>query len=85
MSSIKKTLIYYMPKYIDLAEKLRDNYLEHHYDVDIISQKEQDDIEYARKMRYDEAIFIEDKDTVIIHDIKSGYTERLNILDVYYK
>lgn len=83
---MKKTLIYYMPEHIDVAKDLRENYLAHHYDeVDIISEEEQDDIEYARKMQYDEAIFIEDKNTVIIHDIKSGFTERLPITDVYYK
>ena len=82
---MKNTLIYYMPEYIDVAEKLRENYLVHHHDVvDIISETEQDDIEYARKMKYDEAIFIEDKDTVIIHDIKSDYTERLHVSEVYY-
>ena len=83
---MKKTLIYYMPEHIDVAKDLRENYLANHYDeVDIISEEEQDDIEYARKMQYDEAIFIEDKNTVIIHDIKSGFTERLPITDVYYK
>lgn len=82
---MKKTLIYYKPQHIDAAVKLRENYLAHHHDAaDIISETEQDDIEYARKMKYDEAIFIEDKDTVIIHDIKSGYTERLPISEVYY-
>ena len=82
---MKKTLIYYMPEHSGLAEELRDNYIAHHYEADIISEEEQDDIEYARKTKYDEAIFIEDKDTVIIHDIKSGYTERLPVSDVYYK
>ena len=38
----------------------------------------------ARKMHYDEAIFIEDSNDVIFHDIKSGYTERCHITDVYY-
>ena len=82
---MKKTLIYYKPEYIDFAEKLRDNYLTHGYAlVDIISEDEHDDIEYARKMQYDEAIFIEDLETVIIHDIKTCYTERVPISDVYY-
>ncbi len=31
----------------------------------MISEKEQDNVEYAREMRYDEAIFIEDIDTVL--------------------
>lgn len=34
--------------------------------------------------KYDEAIFIEDIDTVVIHDIKSGYTNRCPISDVCY-
>ncbi len=83
---MKKTLIYYKQEYIDLAIKLRENYLVHgHEKVDIISEEEQDDIEYARKMQYDEAIFIEDLETVIIHDLKSWYTERLPASDVYYE
>ncbi|MBR4606932.1 MAG: hypothetical protein IKO41_12010 [Lachnospiraceae bacterium] len=83
---MKKTLIYYKPENIDIAVKLYDNYLAHGYEaVDIISEEEQDDIEYARKMQYDEAIFIEDSDTVIIHNIKTWFTEKLAISDVYYK
>ena len=81
-----KTLIYYKPEYSDLARNLRENYLAHdHEKVDIISEEEQDDIKYARKMKYDEAIFIEDIDNVIIHYIKSGYTNRRPISDVYYR
>lgn len=38
----------------------------------------------TRKEKYDEAIFIEDIDTVVIHDIKSGYTNRCPISDVCY-
>ena len=83
---MKKTLIYYKPEYIDQAVKLRDNYLAHGFEeVDIISENEQDDVEYARQMKYDEAIFIEDINTVIIHDIKTWYTERCSISDVMYK
>ncbi|SNU09456.1 hypothetical protein SAMN06297422_12663 [Lachnospiraceae bacterium] len=83
---MKKILIYYKPENIDVAVKLCDNYLAHGYgEVDIISEKEQDDIEYARRMEYDEAIFIENSNTVIIHDIKTWYTERLPISDVYFK
>ena len=82
---MKKTLIYHMPEYVNLAKQLRNNYIEHNHEkVDIISKTEQDDIEYAREMQYDEAIFIEDPDTVIIHDIKSGYTNRCPVSDVYY-
>ncbi len=81
-----KTLIYYMPEYGEVAEKIRDNYIAHHHnEVDIISETEQDDIAYAREKHYDEAIFIEDSGMVVIHDIKSGYTERLLVSDVYYK
>ena len=83
---MKKTLIYYKPEHIEVAVKLRENYLAHHHEeVDIISENEQDDVEYARKMNYDEAIFVEDPETVIIHDIKTWYTQRLPVLDVYYK
>ena len=83
---MKKILIYYKPENIDVAVKLCDNYLAHGYGVvDIISEKEQDDVEYARRMKYDEAIFIENSNTVIIHDIKTWYTERLPISDVYFK
>ncbi len=77
------TLIYYKPEYIDLAEELRDNYIAHHKEADIISEEEHDDIEYAREKQYKEAIFIEDADTVIIHDIRSFYTNRCHISDVY--
>jgi hypothetical protein len=81
-----KTLIYYPPEYRDLAHKIRENYIEHHHgEVDLISETDQNDIEYARKMQYDEAIFIEDSDTVIIHNIKTWFTEKLAISDVYYK
>ena len=83
---MKKTLIYYKPEYIDQAVKLRDNYLAHGFEeVDIISENEQDDVEYARQMKYDEAIFFEDIDTVIIHDIKTWYTAKCPIADVLYK
>ena len=81
-----RTLIYYMPEYSEVAEKIRDNYIAHdHKEVDIISEAEQDDIAYAREQQYDEAIFIENANSVVIHDIKSGYTERLPVTDVYYK
>ena len=40
--------------------------------------------EYAREEKYDEAIFIENNDSVVIHDIKSGYTNRCPIFDVCY-
>ena len=83
---MKKTLIYYKPEYIDQAVKLRDNYLAHGFEeVDIISENEQDDVNYARQMKYDEAIFIEDINTVIIHDIKTWYTAECPIADVLYK
>ena len=83
---MKKTLIYYKPEHIEVAVKLRENYLAHHHEeVDIISENEQDDVEYARKMNYDEAIFVEDPETVIVHDIKTWYTLRLPVSDVYYK
>ena len=82
---MKKTLIFYKPEYADLAIKLRDNYRAHdHEGTDIVSVEEHDDIEYAEKMQYDEAVFIEDIDTVTIHDIKSGYTNKLPISDVFY-
>ena len=80
-----RTLIYYKPEYIDLAEKLRDNYIAYQKRADILSEDEQDDIEYAREKLYDEAIFIEDSNTVIIHDIKSCYTNRCPFSDVYYQ
>ena len=79
-----KTLIYYKPEYIDIAKKLQENYIAHQKEADIISEDEQDDIEYAREKQYDEAIFIEDPDTVVIHEMKTGYTNRCLISDVYY-
>ena len=83
---MSRTLIYYMPEYCEVAERIRDNYIAHdHKEVDIISETDQDDIAYAREQQYDEAIFIEDSNTVVIHDIKSGYTERLSVADVCYK
>ena len=81
---MRKTLIIYKPEFIDLATKLRDNYLAHNIEVDIISEKEQGDIEYARKRKYAEVVFIEDINNVIIHDIDSGYTNRCPISDVYF-
>ena len=54
-----KTLIYYKPEYIDLAKKLQENYSSHQNATDIISEEEQDDVEYARENQYDEAIFID--------------------------
>ena len=83
---MRKTLIYCQLEYIGLARDLRNNYLAHNNaDVDIVSEEAPDDIEYARKMQYDEVIIIEDNNTVIIHDIKSGYTNRCHVSDVYYK
>ena len=82
---MKKTLIFYKPEYADLAIKLRDNYRANdHEKADIISVEEHDDIEYAEKMQYDEAVFIEDNDTVTFHDIESGYTNRLPRSDVFF-
>jgi hypothetical protein len=82
---MKKTLIFYKPEYTDLAVKLRDNYRAHdHEEADIVSADEHDDIEYAETMQYDEAVFIEDRDTVTVHDIGSGYTNRLPVSDVFY-
>lgn len=80
-----KTLIYYKPEYIDIANKLQGNYLAHKKISDIISEDKQDDIEYAIAQQYDEAIFIEDSETVIIHKIKSGSTNRCNISEVWYQ
>ena len=83
---MSRTLIYYMPEYCDVAEIIRDNYIAHdHTEVDIISETDQDDIAYAREQKYDEAIFIENDNSVVIHEIKSGYTERLSVTDVCYK
>ena len=81
---MRKTLIIYKPEFIDLAINLRDNYLAHNVEVDIISEKEQGDIEYARKWQYAEVVFIEDINDVIIHDIDSGYTNRCPISDVFF-
>ena len=44
-----RTLIYCKPEYTDLAKKLRDNYNAHQKETDIISEEEQDEIEYARE------------------------------------
>ena len=52
--------------------------------VVVLAVEEHDDIEYAEKMQYGEAVFIEDSDTVTIHDIESGYTKRLPVSDVLY-
>ena len=82
---MKKTLIYYRTGQTDLAKKLQDNYIAHQTETDIISAEEQDDIEYARENHYDEAVFIEDSETVIIHEMKSGYTNRYPVSDVYYQ
>ena len=83
--TMKKTLIFYKPEYADLAIKLRDNYRAHDHEVaDIVSAEEQDDIGYAEKMQYDEAVFIEDSDSVTFHDIKSGFTNRIPVSDVFY-
>ena len=82
---MKKTLIFYKPEYVELAIKLRDNYRAHgHEETDIVSVEEHDDIEYAEKMMYDEAVFIEDRDTVTFHDTESGYTDRRPVSDVLY-
>lgn len=83
---MQKTLIYFPSEYRDLALKIKDNYIEHHHgEVNLISIAEQDDIEYAREKKYDEAIFIENNEAVIIHNIESGYTTRCPISDVCYQ
>ena len=82
---MQRTLIYYKPEHIDVAMKLRENYIAHQKEVDIISEENEDDIEYAREKQYDEAVFIEEPNTVIIHEMKSGYTNRCPISDVYYQ
>ena len=78
---MRRILIYYKPEYIDVAAKLQENYIAHQKEADIISEEKQDDIEYARGKQYDEAVFIEDPDTVIIHEVKSGYTNRCPVAD----
>ena len=83
-SDAMRTLIFYKSEYIDEAKRLRDNYIAHLNETDIICENEQDDIEYARKNHYDEAIFIEDENTVVISEIKSGFTNRCDISDVYF-
>ena len=80
-----RTLIYYKHKHIDLAKKLQINYIAHNKEADIISEEKQDDVEYAIIKQYDEAIFIEDANTVILHQIKSGCTNRCPIADVFYQ
>ena len=81
---MKKTLIFYKPEYADLAIKLRDNYRAHdHAAADIVSVEEYDDVEYAEEMKYDEAVFIENSDFVTFHDIKSGFTNRISVSDVF--
>jgi hypothetical protein len=83
---MRKTLIFYKPEFIVIAKDIRNNYLAHgNTCVDIISEEEEDDIEYARKMNYDEAIFIENEDSVIIHYVSSGFTNRCPVSDVYIK
>ena len=82
---MKKTLIFYKPEYADLAIKLRDSYRAHdHKEADIVSVEEHDDIEYAENKQYDEAVFIENSDTVTFHEIESGYTNSLPVSDVFY-
>ena len=80
-----KTLINSPPEYRDPAHKIRENYIEHHHgEVDLVSETDQKNIEYAGEEKYDEAIFIENNDSVVIHDIKSGYMNRCPISDVCY-
>ncbi|MBR3227120.1 MAG: hypothetical protein IKF68_01095, partial [Erysipelotrichaceae bacterium] len=43
-----------------------------------------DDIEYAKEMQYDEAVFIEDSASVTFHDIKSGSANRIPVSAVFY-
>ena len=82
---MRRTLIYYKPEYIEVAMKLQGNYIAHQKEADIISEEKQDDIEYAGEKQYDEAVFIEDPNTVIVHEIRSGYTNRCSITDVFYQ
>ena len=84
MTGMRRVLIYFKPEYSDLAESLRNNYVAHQKEADTISEEEQDDVEYARQKQYDEAIFIEDSDWVIVHDIRSGYTNRCLVSDVWF-
>ena len=80
-----KTLIYYAPEYRELAQKIRQNYIAHRDgECDLISKKVRDDVAYAREKKYDEAIFIENDNTVIIHYVKSGYTLECPVADACY-
>ena len=82
---MQKTLIYFPPEYRNLAHKIRENYIEHHHgEVDLVSETDQNDIKYAKEEKYDEAIFIENNDSAVIHYIKSGFTFRCPISDVCY-
>lgn len=83
-NNTRKTLIYYLSEHFQTAKALQDNYIEHSRgQVDIISENEQDDIEYAIQNGYDEAIFIEDLNKVVISDIKTGYTASYSISECY--
>ena len=57
-----KTLIYFPPEYRDLAHKIRENYIEHHHgEVDLVSETDQNDIEYTGEEKYDDkSILIKD-------------------------
>lgn len=55
-----KTLIYCMPDFVDLARKLRENYIAHrHEKADIISEEEKSDIAsgYTRRCPVSEVLY----------------------------
>lgn len=70
---MKKVLIYYNKECEQMADTIIDNYKNHDIYCEKICTTIQDDIEYAKKNGFSEAIFIESNEKLVHVYIKSGY------------
>lgn len=70
---MKKVLIYYDEECEQIADTIINNYKNHDIYCEKICTTIQDDIEYAKKSGFSEAIFIEVNEKLVHVYIKTGY------------
>ena len=69
---MSRTLIYYMPEYCEVAEKIRDNYIAHdHKEVDIISEAKKDTKAADKAEKKTKKIAIKEKKLPDVKTIKA--------------
>lgn len=82
---MKKVLVYYDEKFEQIADTIIDNYRNHDIYCEKICTTIQDDIEYAKKNGFSEAMFIEVNEKLVHVYIKSGYIFESGLDEILYK